>query len=96
MWGKRDDRQQIPPHGGREKILMAPEPIPDYPVAFGYKQQWLAVRDRDSQALADALGWEDTKPSTWREGIGRAYDRYRRRAGERLAKNEIAAPVEDG
>jgi len=92
MWEKQDGGQQIPPHRGHEGIVMTPQPIPDHPVAFGYKQRWLAVRDRDPQSVADALGLEDTKPSTWREGIERAYDRYRRRAGE-CAEVFVSPPV---
>jgi hypothetical protein len=71
---------------------MTAQPIPDYPVAFGYKQQWLAVRDRDPQTVADALGLRDTKPSTWKEGIERAYQHYRRRAGE-CAEVFVSPPV---
>jgi hypothetical protein len=61
---------------------MTPQPIPDHPVAFGYKQQWLAVMESDPQTVAEALGLKDRKPSTWRQGIERAYDHSRRRAGQ--------------
>jgi tetratricopeptide (TPR) repeat protein len=49
-------------------------PIPDRPVKFGYKQTWLAIREVDSQAVVNALGLEDTRVSTWKEGIERAYE----------------------
>jgi hypothetical protein len=48
--------------------------IPDRPVAFGYKQVWLAVRDAQPQVVADALGLLDTQASTWKEGILWAYE----------------------
>lgn len=53
---------------------MPTQPIPDRPVAFGYKQHWFAVRDRRPQEVADALGLKDIRPSTWKEGIERAYE----------------------
>ena len=48
--------------------------IPDRPVAFGYKQVWLAVRDAEPQVVADTVGLIDTRASTWNEGIDRAYE----------------------
>jgi hypothetical protein len=71
---------------------MTPRPIPDRPVDFGYKQQWLAVWDRDPRAVAEALGLKDTEPSTWREGIERGYDLARHRAGE-FAEVFVSPPV---
>jgi hypothetical protein len=53
---------------------MAAEPIPDRPVAFGYKQHWFAARDSRPGDVAVALGLEDIRPSSWKEGIDRAYD----------------------
>jgi hypothetical protein len=48
--------------------------IPDHPVAFGYKQIWLAVKDVQPQVVADALGLSDTAASNWKHGIDRAYE----------------------
>jgi hypothetical protein len=48
--------------------------IPDRPVAFGYKQVWLAVRDAEPQVVADIVGVIDRRASTWKEGIDRAYE----------------------
>jgi hypothetical protein len=61
---------------------MSQEPAPDRPVAFGYKQQWLAIEHRDPQTVADALGLKDAKPSTWKEGIDRVYALRQRQPGE--------------
>jgi hypothetical protein len=42
-------------------------------VGFGPKQAWLAVRDGDQTAVADALGLRDLGPVSWRNGIDLAY-----------------------
>jgi hypothetical protein len=54
---------------------MSTQLIPDRPVAFGYKQQWVAVRARQAQEVAIVLGLKDVRPSTWQEGIERSYER---------------------
>jgi hypothetical protein len=70
-------------NGDYQGDLMPSEPTPDCPVAFGYKQIWLAVRDAEPQLVADTIGLIDTRASTWKEGIERAYeqgyDRERRK-----------------
>lgn len=50
-------------------------PTPDTPVPFGYRMAWLAVRSRDTAAVAQALGLEDAEPCSWQAGIGTVYDR---------------------
>ncbi|MEQ1647311.1 MAG: hypothetical protein ABL898_01895 [Hyphomicrobiaceae bacterium] len=47
---------------------------PDFPVGFGYKMAWLAVRTRDTMAVVDALGVLDAEPANWKSGLGTVYD----------------------
>jgi len=68
------------------------QPISDRPVDFGYKQQWLAVWDRDLRAVVEALDLKESKPSTWREGVERVYDLARHRAGA-CAEVFVSPPV---
>ncbi len=42
-------------------------------LGFGRKQAWLAVRDRDSDAVAAALNLRDLGPVSWRDGIDLSY-----------------------
>lgn len=42
-------------------------------VGFGPKQAWLAVRDRDTDAVITALGFGDLGPVAWSQGIDLAY-----------------------
>src|SRR5439155_27329765 len=44
---------------------------PDQPtgVAFGYKTVWLAVRDAEPAAVADALALCDQRAVSWRDGV---------------------------
>jgi hypothetical protein len=42
-------------------------------VGFGPKQAWLAVRDRDQETVAAALGLRDLGPVDWRHGVDLAY-----------------------
>src|SRR3954451_24855595 len=53
---------------------MALELIPDNPVAYGYKQIWLAVRGAAPRPVALALGLKDLEDSTWKDGIELAYE----------------------
>lgn len=53
-------------------------PEPDRPVAFGYKQVWLAVRDREPREVAEALGLRKLRVANWKEGIRRSYETDRR------------------
>jgi hypothetical protein len=48
---------------------------PDKPVAFGYQMAWLAIRTRDTTAVAEALGLHAGQPCNWNSGIGTVYDR---------------------
>jgi hypothetical protein len=47
---------------------------PDAPCAFGRRMAWLAIRSRDTQAVAHALGLVAAEPCNWRSGIGTVYD----------------------
>jgi hypothetical protein len=47
---------------------------PDWPVAFGYRMAWLAVRTRNPQLVSDVLGLTPLQPANWRSGIGTVYD----------------------
>lgn len=43
-------------------------------IGFGYKVQWLAVRDQGVDAVASALQLGRPTPSTWRDAVLAAYD----------------------
>lgn len=43
------------------------------PAAFGYKIAWLAIRTRDTGAVADALGVTRARAVSWAEGVEAAY-----------------------
>ncbi|MFI6784838.1 hypothetical protein [Micromonospora sp. NPDC050276] len=43
-------------------------------LGFGYKLQWLAVRDRDADAVAAALNLSRPTPANWRDAVAAAYD----------------------
>ncbi|WP_433268386.1 hypothetical protein ACQPWR_09160 [Micromonospora vinacea] len=47
---------------------------PDAALGFGYKLQWLAVRDRDADAVAAALNLSRPTPANWRDAVTAAYD----------------------
>jgi hypothetical protein len=42
-------------------------------VGFGPKQAWLAVREGEAEAVAEALGLRDLGPVPWRSGVDLAY-----------------------
>jgi hypothetical protein len=46
---------------------------PDLPVPFGPKMAWLALDTTDTEAVATALGLQETKAATWAEGINAAH-----------------------
>lgn len=48
---------------------------PDRPCPFGYRMAWIAVRTRDTRAVAAALGLLDPQLANWATGIGGIYDR---------------------
>ncbi|GHT46554.1 hypothetical protein FACS189454_07900 [Planctomycetales bacterium] len=60
-----------------EKIRMAyqhtDKTTPEYPVSFGYKTRWIAVKCSDKQQLADALKLQKQEPCNWTVGIEFAY-----------------------
>lgn len=47
---------------------------PDRPCPFGYRMSWIAVRSRDTGAVAAALGLANPQVANWRTGIGSVYD----------------------
>ncbi|MEU4680408.1 hypothetical protein [Micromonospora sp. NPDC023737] len=47
--------------------------MPDPALGFGYKLQWLAVRDRAADAVAAALNLSRPTPTTWRDAVAAAY-----------------------
>lgn len=47
---------------------------PDDPAGFGYGMAWLAVRSRDTAAVARALELVSPEPCNWQSGIGAVYD----------------------
>ncbi|MBS1665276.1 MAG: hypothetical protein JST68_29795 [Bacteroidetes bacterium] len=48
--------------------------IPDTPVTFGYKCNWLAVYTEDTQRLANHIGLKDSAPCNWQSGVDYAYE----------------------
>lgn len=50
---------------------------PDYPVAFGYKCNWLCVKANSSEEVIEKLGLKDAEPSNWDMGMEMAYNGYR-------------------
>ncbi|MCM1166112.1 MAG: hypothetical protein NC299_04905 [Lachnospiraceae bacterium] len=50
---------------------------PDYPVAFGYKCNWLCVRSDSPTDVIQKLGLKNFEPSNWDKGIEMAYNGYR-------------------
>lgn len=53
-----------------EEALAASRPGP---AGFGYKIAWLAIRTRDTSAVADALGVTRARAVSWAEGVDAAY-----------------------
>lgn len=47
---------------------------PDHPKSFGYRMAWLAVRTRDTGAVAEALGVSEVTQANWSSGLGTVYD----------------------
>lgn len=64
----------LAPRLAGDRVLF--EQSPDHPHPFGYRMAWLAVRSRDTQAVADALGLAAPEPCNWRSGIGTVYDNH--------------------
>ncbi len=46
---------------------------PDYPVSFGYKCAWLAIRTQDPETVVASLGLTGVRKSGWKQGIEAAY-----------------------
>lgn len=47
--------------------------LPDLPVPFGYKCQWMVVRSTDSEEIANRLNLTDIRRANWKTGIKAAY-----------------------
>lgn len=52
---------------------MEVDEIPDVPVAFGYKTNWLAVQTSQSEAVLDVLGLVAVRRANWETGLDAAY-----------------------
>ena len=62
----------LAPRLAGDRVLF--EKSPDHPSSFGYRMAWLAVRSRDTQAVAEELGLVVSEPCNWQSGIGTVYD----------------------
>ncbi len=49
----------------------------DFPVAFGYKCNWLCVKSDSPLDVIEKLGLKNAEPSNWDRGIEMAYNGYR-------------------
>lgn len=49
------------------------EVIPDRPLSFGYKNQWLALKTNDQEKVAKFLKLRKVEPSNWKEGLNHGY-----------------------
>lgn len=49
---------------------------PDYPVDFGYKCQWYAIKSADKEAVASAFKLSGMQQANWQTGIAGAYSGY--------------------
>ena len=69
-----DGKDQVPPveqQPGKEPG--GTQSKDDYPVSFGYKNSWLAIRTDDTYAVVFALGLKDARAVNWRNGVNQAY-----------------------
>lgn len=68
-------KKSFPPDPGPPKTRFHPDStVPDTPVRFGYKCNWLAVRTTDTERLAASFGLRNTAPCNWEYGLISAYD----------------------
>ncbi|MNC34695.1 hypothetical protein D3C75_831430 [compost metagenome] len=49
---------------------------PDFPIPFGYKTQWFAIKTSDTEAVAAALHLTDQKRANWKTGLAGAEEGY--------------------
>ncbi|MBP1989626.1 FeoB-associated Cys-rich membrane protein [Paenibacillus eucommiae] len=49
---------------------------PDFPVGFGYKCQWLAIKTMDTQGVKNQFKLRNAESSNWESGIAGAYKGY--------------------
>jgi hypothetical protein len=47
---------------------------PDFPQPFGYKIEWLAIKNETSQSVIEKLGLEIINEANWTSGISYVYD----------------------
>ncbi|BBI30722.1 hypothetical protein [Cohnella abietis] len=43
--------------------------VPDLPAAFGYKNQWIAIKTADTKAIVDELNLKNVQISNWNSGL---------------------------
>jgi len=55
--------------------LIKIDTIPDNPIDFGYKINWIAVKNGDKKEIAKIIGLSNLKPSNWKNGIENAYEK---------------------
>jgi hypothetical protein len=51
-----------------------PSQDPDYPLPFGYKCQWLAIKTSDINKVINELAVSDLQKSNWHAGLEHAYN----------------------
>lgn len=47
--------------------------LPDYPIPFGYKTTWLAIKSDNAQTVVTALNLNEVYRSSWKAGMAAAY-----------------------
>lgn len=52
------------------------ETVPDLPVGFGYKCQWIAVKTVDTEAVLAEMQLKNVQVANWNTGIKGAYEGY--------------------
>ncbi|EFM08467.1 hypothetical protein PaecuDRAFT_4760 [Paenibacillus curdlanolyticus YK9] len=60
-----------------DKTARSKSPVnatPDYPVPFGYKCQWLAIKTTDTQAVIEAMQLQELELANWSTGIDAAHE----------------------
>ncbi len=60
-----------PPKEAVESVLL--DATPDYPMSFGYKITWLAVRSSDTVNVSASLALTDVVTANWHTGITTSY-----------------------
>lgn len=71
---KNVEKIQSPTKPGLKAIQF--DSNPDYPVPFGYKCQWFAIKTNDTQAVINAMQLKNVRVANWTTGIDGAYEGY--------------------